>query len=114
MILRHLQQTVEKALQRSPSIAILGPRQVGKTTLAKTIAKNHNNSVYLDLENPRDRRKLEDAYSYLGSLHNTCIILDEVQLMPELFSILRPLIDEDRTPGRFILLGSASPTLVKG
>jgi uncharacterized protein len=114
MILRHLQQTVEKALLRSPSIAILGPRQVGKTTLAKTIAKNHNSSTYLDLENPGDRRKLEDSYTYLGSLHNTCIILDEVQLMPELFSILRPLIDEDRTPGRFILLGSASPSLVKG
>lgn len=114
MIQRILQSTVEKALQRSPAIAILGPRQVGKTTLARTIARSKTNFLYLDLENPLDRRKLEDAYSYLHPLANTCIILDEVQLMPELFSTLRPLIDESRTPGRFILLGSASPSLVKG
>jgi len=114
MIQRFLQAIVEKALERSPSVAILGPRQVGKTTLAKIIANSHVNSLYLDLENPLDRRKLEDAYSYIRSLSHTCIILDEVQLMPELFSILRPLIDEDRSPGRFILLGSASPSLVKG
>lgn len=114
MIPRLLQSTVEKALLRSPAIAILGPRQVGKTTLAKTIARTRSNSHYLDIENPLDRRKLEDGYSYLHSLDNTCVILDEVQLMPELFSLLRPLIDEDRTPGRFILLGSASPSLVKG
>jgi predicted AAA+ superfamily ATPase len=114
MIQRLLQATVEKALQRSPSVAILGPRQVGKTTLAKTMAKDKAYFMYLDLENPLDRRKLEDAYSYLHSITNTCIILDEVQLLPELFSILRPLIDENRTPGRFILLGSASPSLVKG
>jgi predicted AAA+ superfamily ATPase len=105
---------VESALRRSQSVAILGPRQVGKTTLAKTIASSKKDFFYLDLENPRDRQKLEDGYSYLGSLQKVCVILDEVQLMPELFSILRPLIDEDRTPGRFILLGSASPSLVKG
>ncbi|HEY4064566.1 MAG TPA: ATP-binding protein [Puia sp.] len=114
MVFRLLQSTVEKALLRSPAIAILGPRQVGKTTLAKTIAKTKLHSLYLDLENPLDRRKLEDGYSYLRSLGNACVILDEVQLMPELFSLLRPLIDEDRAPGRFILLGSASPSLVKG
>ncbi|HTI07781.1 MAG TPA: ATP-binding protein [Puia sp.] len=114
MIQRLLQSSVEKALQRSPSVAILGPRQVGKTTLAKTIAKTKTNFLYLDLENPLDRRKLEDAYSYLRPFSSTCIILDEVQLMPELFSVLRPLIDENRVPGRFILLGSASPSLVKG
>ena len=114
MIRRILQQLVEKNLTRYPSVAILGPRQVGKTTLAKGIAKTHKNSLYLDLENPRDRIKLEDGFSYLESFQNACIILDEVQLMPALFSILRPLIDQNRTPGRFILLGSASPTLVKG
>lgn len=113
MITRLLQQTAEKALRRSPSIAILGPRQVGKTTLAKTIAKSGKDSLYLDLENPQDRLKLEDGFSYLSSLKKGCIILDEAQLMPELFSILRPLIDANRTPGRFILLGSASPSLVK-
>jgi predicted AAA+ superfamily ATPase len=114
MIPRLLQKKVEKALQRSPSVAILGPRQVGKTTLAKKIAKDRKNSLYLDIENPRDRLKLEDSFTYLSSFPKSCIIIDEVQLMPDLFSILRPLIDSDNSAGRFILLGSASPTLVKG
>ncbi|HVB03920.1 MAG TPA: ATP-binding protein [Chitinophagaceae bacterium] len=114
MIPRFLQQSVEKALRRSPSIAILGPRQVGKTTLAKTIGKNQPDCRYLDLENPRDRLKLYDGFSYLSSLQKACVIVDEVQLIPELFSILRPIIDANSTPGRFILLGSASPSLVKG
>src|ERR1700740_1475884 len=103
MITRILQTEVETALRRSPAVAILGPRQVGKTTLAKTIASRGQDFVYLDIENPRYSQKLEDGYSYLNSLRETCVILDEVQLMPQLFSILRPLIDEDRTPGRFIL-----------
>ena len=114
MIRRDLQPVVEKALLRSPSVAILGPRQVGKTTLAKTIAKSKEQSLYLDLENPRDRQKLKDGFSYLSSVRGSCVILDEVQLMPELFSLLRSLIDEERVPGRYILLGSASPSLVKG
>lgn len=66
------------------------------------------------MENPRDIAKLDDAYSYLDNYRQSCILIDEVQLMPELFSILRPLIDDYRKPGRFILLGSASPSLVKG
>ena len=98
---------LESAINRA--IAVPGPRQVGKTTLAKTIAKKRAGAIYLDLENPLDKQKLEDAYSYLHSLSNSCIILDEVQLKPDLFSILRPLIDENRVAGRFILLGSASP-----
>jgi predicted AAA+ superfamily ATPase len=114
MITRHLQLIVEKTLQRSPAIAILGPRQVGKTTLAKTISKTKMGFLYLDLESPPDQRKLENGFSYLQSFRDVCVILDEVQLMPELFSTLRPLIDEHRVPGRFILLGSASPSLIKG
>ncbi|MEO6282077.1 MAG: ATP-binding protein [Dyadobacter sp.] len=115
MINRIIQRKIEESLQRSPSVAILGPRQVGKTTLAKLIAKSDPRSyTYLDIENPRDLAKLRDAYTYLDNIRSTCVIIDEIQLMPELFSLLRPLIDEDRTPGRFILLGSASPALVKG
>jgi hypothetical protein len=114
MITRLLQLVVEKTLTRSPAIAILGPRQVGKTTLAKTIAAQETGYHYLDLENPRDYQKLADAYTYLQSFQDTCVILDEVQHMPQLFSILRPLIDEHRVPGRFILLGSASPSLIRG
>jgi predicted AAA+ superfamily ATPase len=115
MINRIIQRRIEESLHRSPSVAILGPRQVGKTTLAKLIAKSDPRSyAYLDVENPRDLAKLRDAYTYLDNIRSTCVIIDEIQLMPELFSLLRPLIDEDRTPGRFILLGSASPALVKG
>jgi len=114
MITRLLQLVVEKTLARSPAVAILGPRQIGKTTLAKTIARQEIGYHYLDLENPQDHQKLADAYAYLQSFQDTCVILDEVQRMPELFSILRPLIDEHRIPGRFILLGSASPSLIRG
>jgi predicted AAA+ superfamily ATPase len=115
MVRRNLESELERKLSKSPVVCILGPRQVGKTTLAKLIAKcEEDEYVYLDVENPRDIAKLNDAYSYLENLKNSCILIDEVQLMPELFSLLRPLVDEHRAPGRFILLASASPTLVKG
>ena len=110
-VTRLLEKVLYRRLKTVPAIAILGPRQVGKTTLAKQLNEDF---VYLDMENPRDTAKLQDAYSYLENLENSTVIIDEVQLMPELFSILRPLIDAKRTPGRFILLGSASPELVKG
>ena len=110
-----LQADIEKALWKVPAVAILGPRQVGKTTLAKMIAaKGKNAMLYLDLEKSTDRNRLADAHSYLEQYQDRCVILDEAQLMPHLFSALRPLIDEHRKPGRFILLGSASPALVKG
>jgi predicted AAA+ superfamily ATPase len=115
MIKRLLQADIEQALKKMPAVAILGPRQVGKTTLAKTIAKKGNkNALYLDLEKSSDRNRLTDAHAYLEQHKDKCVILDEVQLMPELFSVLRPVIDEHRRNGRFILLGSASPALVKG
>lgn len=115
MINRLSKVTIEEKLSYSPAVAILGPRQVGKTTLAKIIAENDGAPfTYLDVENPRDQIRLRDAYTYLENLKTCCIIIDEIQLMPELFSLLRPLIDEDRRAGRFILLGSASPALVKG
>ena len=110
-----LQVNIEKALRKVPAVAILGPRQVGKTTMAKMIAaKGKNAMLYLDLEKSTDRNRLADAHSYLEQYQDRCVILDEAQLMPHLFSALRPLIDEYRKPGRFILLGSASPALVKG
>jgi uncharacterized protein len=115
MITRSLQHFVEQKLKQSPAVAILGPRQVGKTTLARTLAQGEEKTfTYLDIENPRDKAKLQDAYSFLEKLADQCVVVDEIQLMPELFSLLRPLIDQHRIPGRFILLGSASPSLVKG
>jgi hypothetical protein len=71
-------------------------------------------TLYLDLENPLDVRKLADPYTFLSDNKSACIIIDEVQIMPSLFAVLRSIIDEDRRNGRFILLGSASPKLVKG
>ncbi len=97
-------------------MALLGPRQAGKTTLAEHIAEERPN-VYLDLEDPADREKLADAALYLSGDEDKLVILDEVQRMPELFQTLRGLIDKGRArnlrAGRFLLLGSASIDLLK-
>lgn len=99
-----------------PAVAIIGPRQIGKTTLAKTLAHNLGRQmIYLDMEDERDYAKLKDnANTFFDAHQDACIIIDEVQTMPSLFTRLRPAIDAKRTAGRFLLLGSASPDLVKG
>jgi predicted AAA+ superfamily ATPase len=114
MIKRNLEELLSRKLTKIPAIAILGPRQVGKTTLAKQLKSDGQDILYLDMENPNDQNKLQDAFSYLTLNQSSRIIIDEIQLMPSLFKILRPVIDAKRTAGRFILLGSASPLLVKG
>lgn len=115
MIIRKLHAEILASLSQFPVVVLLGPRQVGKSTLSKTIAPFiKQEAIYVDLEKPSDQRKLDDAESYLGSLKDRLVVLDEVQAMPELFQLLRPLVDEHRVPGRFLLLGSASPKLVKG
>ena len=102
-------------LRNFPAVAILGARQVGKTTLAKQIAAVQKKAfLYLDLENPLDIRRLADPYTFLTENRDRCIIIDEIQTIPSLFSVLRSVIDKDRRNGRFILLGSVSPELVKG
>ena len=102
-------------MRQYPAVAILGARQVGKTTLAKQIAALQKNPfLYLDLENPLDSRRLEDPFTFLSDNKDKCIIIDEVQTIPSLFAVLRSIIDTNRRNGRFILLGSASPQLVKG
>lgn len=99
-----------------PAVAILGPRQVGKTTLARAIAETRPESVYLDLERPADVRRLDDADAYLRSHTGTLVILDEVHRVPGLFEVLRGVIDDARAAGhrdgQFLLLGSASPRLM--
>jgi len=114
MVKRNLELILLQKLKTMPAVAILGPRQVGKTTLAKKLKSNQQENLYLDMENPNDQNKLQDAFSYLTLHENSRIVIDEVQLMPQLFTMLRPLIDAKRKAGRFILLGSASPILVKG
>lgn len=116
MIKRKCLQLVENKIKHFPAVALLGPRQVGKTTLARQIAKTRP-SLYLDLENYQDLAKLEDPISYLKLHTDKLIILDEVQRVPNIFTVLRVLIDEGRQRGRpngqFLLLGSASLDLLK-
>ncbi len=113
MIKRLGQAKVEKLLNGFPCVAIIGPRQVGKTSLAKEIQKHYPNSLYLDMKLQRDYLKLEDAETYLAQFEGRLIIIDEVQRRKELFPVLRGLIDMNRRPGRFLLLGSASPDLIR-
>lgn len=100
-------------LEHFPSVAILGPRQVGKTSLAKEIKKRlSRESIYLDLENPVDAGALNHPIEFLNNLSEKVVIIDEIQRNPDLFPILRSVIDQNRVNGRFILLGSASPELL--
>jgi len=111
-IKRQIQPLIEKSMFQGKAIVIYGPRQVGKTTLAKELIPA-TNAIYLDMENATDREKLSDPVLYLSQFADKCVILDEIQFMPSLFPALRGIIDSDRRPGRFILLGSASPDLMK-
>lgn len=113
MFYRVITKHIMEDLTFFPIIGIIGPRQVGKTTLVKFIQKDlASESLYLDLELDSDRRRLTDAETFLKSHQNKCVIIDEVQRMPELFPLLRALVDQGRRPGRFILLGSASPEML--
>ena len=115
MLQRTLDAHITKLLKQFPAVAILGPRQVGKTTLAKQLASaSKKETLYIDLEKQKDRVLLTDIDTFFEENKNKCIIIDEVQTMPQVFTALRPAIDEHRKNGRFILLGSASPILVKG
>jgi uncharacterized protein len=109
------QSTAElrEQLLDNPAVAILGARQVGKTTLAKQIVAETPGALYLDLENPQDQARLADPLAYCQANANRLIVLDEVQTQPGLFSVLRGVIDRDPRPGRFILLGSASFKLLR-
>lgn len=113
MITRAEELKIESSLQKYPAVGILGPRQVGKTTLAKQLAEHFPGSTYFDFENPEHLVRISDSTAALRPYENQLVILDEVQRVPELFPVLRALIDENRIPGRFLILGSASPDLLK-
>jgi predicted AAA+ superfamily ATPase len=118
MISRSLTPALIDALAHSPAVALLGPRQAGKTTLALEVAKSIGRpSLYLDLESEQDRGKLAQAELYLADHVDKLVILDEVHRAPGLFPVLRGLIDKGRRAGRkagrFLLLGSASLDLLK-
>ena len=102
-------------MKQFPAVALVGARQVGKTTLAGQVAKKlGSKAVFFDLEKASDRQKLADAETVLSGHADKCVIIDEAQTMPDLFTALRPLIDARRKPGRFLLLGSVSPDIVRG
>lgn len=116
MLERWITEKLKTTIQHYPAVALLGPRQVGKTTLALAISRVCN-SIYLDLESPEDLAKLHDPLSFLPGHSDKLIILDEIQRAPDLFMTLRGLIDKNRRAGKlgeqFLLLGSASMDLLR-
>ncbi len=116
MIIRRLQATLLELLDNFPAVSLLGPRQVGKTTLSLALADKRP-IVYLDLESTSDQARLQNAELYLAEHQDKLVVLDEVQRIPGLFQTLRGLIDKGRREGkrtnRFLLLGSASIELLK-
>jgi uncharacterized protein len=116
MFPRNTREIVIQALSRQASVALIGPRQVGKTTLALQIAEQQN-TLYLDLEDLQERAKLTDPVAFLSAYEDRLVILDEIHRVPDLFLSLRGLIDKGRRKGRrtgrFLLLGSASLDLMR-
>lgn len=118
MINRQALLLLQEKLQQSPAVVLLGPRQVGKTTLALELARTWPfETLYLDLERPADRLKLQDADGFLRAQGTKLVILDEIHRLPGLFEVLRGIIDERRRAGQrhghFLLLGSASLDLMQ-
>jgi uncharacterized protein len=112
-ISRHQQLTIEKHLQSFPCVALLGARQVGKSTLAKIIADRIEKTIYLDLEDFRDQAKLQNPLAFLEANSEHLICIDEIQRSPEIFQSLRVYLDKNRRPGQLLILGSASQDLIK-
>jgi predicted AAA+ superfamily ATPase len=112
-ITRLITDEIKQKLSNIPAVLILGPRQCGKSTLAKTIISEMTNAIYLDLERPSDINKLTDPEAFFSLNANKLICLDEIQRTPDLFPVLRSIIDENKRNGQFIVLGSASHNLIK-
>lgn len=114
MLVRSIVKDISELLTEFPAVALVGPRQVGKTTLVKMLQEQLSKElVYVDLENPRDERKLSDPVLFFENNQDKCVVLDEIQRRKDLFPILRSMIDQHRVSARFILLGSASPELIR-
>ena len=111
---RRISSEIKDSLGFFPIVAIIGPRQVGKTTLAKTIMAGLSKpTLYLDLELQSDLYKLNDAELFFSYHPEKLVVIDEVQNKKDLYPLLRALVDKTRTPGQFLLLGSASPELIR-
>ncbi|MDQ6960073.1 MAG: ATP-binding protein [Mariprofundaceae bacterium] len=104
---------IVKRLQSNPAVALLGARQAGKSTIAEVIIRQFPDAIYLDLERPADMNKLMDAEAFFQQFEDRMICLDEIQRMPDLFAVLRGVIDRRKRDGQFLLLGSASRELIR-
>jgi predicted AAA+ superfamily ATPase len=114
MLYKRLKEAdILNSLQTFPVTAITGPRQCGKSTLARALVKRFPKTVYLDLERPSDFQKLQNAEWFLASQKDSLICIDEIQRRPELFPLIRSLVDEWEKPGCFLVLGSASRDLLR-
>ena len=112
-IRRALERDMATSLGESPVVAVLGPRQCGKSTLIRHLAEKRKNSVFLDLERPSDLAKLADPEFYLSRLRGRLVCIDEIQSRPDLLPVLRALCDENRKTGQFMISGSASHDLIQ-
>ena len=110
---RNTEQTVLNDLTFFPVVAVVGPRQSGKSTMVKALAKTLDNFIYLDLESPSDLNKLNDPELFFEANKNKTVCLDEIQRKPRLFDVMRSVVDRHQRPGQFLVLGSASPPLLK-
>lgn len=110
---RELTQTIIERISNNPVVALLGPRQCGKTTLAMEIGKKFPKPTYIDLENPQDYAKLIDPLAYLNLHKDSLVIIDEIQLRPDLFPVLRSYVDQTQRKCHLLILGSASRDLIR-
>ncbi|MCU0857667.1 MAG: AAA family ATPase, partial [Pontiellaceae bacterium] len=105
-ILRTMERSARERLANNPALALLGPRQCGKSTLARHLLKDFPEAVYLDVELPSDRNKLRDPEAFLKMHSSRLVCIDEVQRVPDLFAVLRSLIDQSGANGQYLILGS--------
>ena len=110
---RYIESLIIQNMEIFPATAILGPRQCGKSTLVKQMESRFPSFLYLDLQNREDLNRLSEPYLFFEANAEATICLDEVQMVPHVFSVLRSVIDKRRRNGRFILLGSASRDLIQ-
>ena len=110
---RHIESELRECLLDFPAVTVLGPRQCGKSTLARKIIEEHDGAVYLDMEKPSDLAKLQEPELFFAQYPDKLICLDEVQRLPDIFTSLRSIIDEQKRNGHFLFLGSASRDLIR-
>jgi len=109
---RHQQSTIQRKLRANPAVALLGPRQCGKSTLARMATADLPNVIHLDLERPSDLARLTDPEAFFEANRGRLICLDEIQRAPEIFPVMRAVMDAQDRPGQFLILGSASQALI--